>query len=345
MRTYLFIPCTMLALGLSCANAPAQPASSPSKSGGPIDLSTLPAEIKSLNWRDVDFAGAPPLDRARALLLLNDALDEISAQSVAEADLMSNFIQVSNLGADFAAAKPVADTAPLTYADVQKIALALMRGPMSGTSYATQLGGTAPDVLGAYEQMYSSSTQRKWTNLSDARLRVRAMARFLHAANKFDAYLAWVPGELAVQAEQAKAMQAQQAAAAATQQAQRQEKQLQAQEKQIQQQQQMLQQQNAQMQQQVQAAQQMQQSLCTAQQYQSQAQANAAAAAQANAATIAADAGYPAGYPSWYYGGLGGVGGVAGVGAAGWYRNGAYLGAAQARTDARFAGWHGGVHR
>lgn len=274
----------------------------------PVDLNTLPAEIKALKWQQIDLSTVSTLERCRAMLILNDILDEMNAQLTAESDLMSQFIDAQKLGAKFAARPPLADPAPLTLANAEQIATALLRGPMSqNPDY--KLGGMDPSSLPAFEQLYKSTVDSKWTTLLAARLRVRAMAGFLGAQGKFDEYKAWVPGAVAAHnAEIAR----QQAAAAA------QEQQQEAQQAAIQQQR---------YQQQQMAAMQMQQALAAQQQSQSQDQPPAQV-------TVAAG-----GYPATYYGGLAGVG-VTGTTAGAWYRNGAYLGAAAARTDARVAAWH-----
>ncbi|MBX3359453.1 MAG: hypothetical protein KF745_13620 [Phycisphaeraceae bacterium] len=286
-----------------------------------VDLSKLPAEIKTLTWQTVDLSTVSELERIRALMFTNDVLDELGAQTVTEADLMSGYIQASGLGEAFAGFKAVPDPAPLTMDNALQISVALLRGPMAGSSYATALADVPKDELGAYLQLYTSSCQRQWATMGDNRLRVRAMSQFLEAKGKVSDYQAWVPGELKLQAEQQKAAEAQQAAALAAKEAQQQEKQIQEQKQQLQQQ----------AQQQQEAMQQMQQSMCAAQQH-----LTAAQQAQANATAMAENTVYP----NWYYGGLG-------YAALpwyyhNWYHNGAYLGAAQARTDARFSGWHGG---
>ena len=273
----------------------------------PVDLNTLPAEIKALKWQQIDLSTVSTLERCRAMLILNDILDEMNAQLTAESDLMSQFIDVQKLGAKFAARPPLADPAPLTLANAEQIATAMLRGPMSqNPDY--KLGGMDPSSLPAFEQLYKSTVDSKWTTLLAARLRVRAMAGFLGTQGKFDEYKAWVPG--AVAAHNAEITR-QRAAA-------EQEQQQEAQQAAIQQQR---------YQQQQMAAMQMQQALAAQQQSQSQDQAPA----QVTVAT--------GGYPATYYGGLAGVG-VTGTTAGAWYRNGAYLGAAAARTDARVAAWH-----
>ena len=285
---------------------------------GPIDISKLPAEIKALPWQGMDFAGASAVERCRSLLLMNDVLDELNAQLTAEADLLSEYLDTQNLGPEYAAQAPADDPKALTFADGQKVALALLRGPMAQSTYASAQSGQDADSLRAYENMYQSTCNWKWASMADNRLRVRSMSAFLDKKGKTAEYTAWVPGEVARRAEEHKQEMAQRAAAAQAQQ----------QEQRIQRQQKLLEQQQKQLQQQQQATQQMQQALMAAQQSQSQSQSAAPSGGVVNG-----------GYPETYYGGWG-----AGAGAA-WYRDAAYRGAARRYTDARIAGWHGGGGR
>jgi hypothetical protein len=300
------VPVVLFVVSLGPAGAMAQ--------NTPIDLNALPASIKALKWKDIDLDGLSPLEQCRSLLLMNEALDEISARLTTEADLMSEYIDTKGMGTQFASQTPVTDPAALTITDGQKVAVALLRGPMAGSSYASALADSSSDVLTAYAHLYRSTCQWKWGAMADNRLRVRSMAKFLDAQGKAADYRAWVPGEVQRRQQQQEAAMAQQQAAAA-------EKQQEQKEKFLEQQQQQLKQDQQQLQQQQQAAGQMQQALAAASQAQS----------QSNQPQLNVSDGY---YPNWYYGGVG-------VGAAAWYRNGAYLGAAAARTDARFGAWHG----
>lgn len=336
-----------LALGLLHGAVHAQPGAAPASSPSaqptnttsPVDLKALPEEIKSLNWKSVNFTALAPLDRVRALMLMNDVFDEISAQLTAEADLQSAFIENTDQGAKFVAFQPIVEPAPLTLPQAKQIAAAMLQagGPMASSPYATRLGDSPKDVLSAYEQMYTSTVNRKWAAISDARLRVRAMSQFLVSTKQTDAYQAFVPGEIKLLAEQQQAVQAQQAATLAEKQAQQQEKQAAARERQAEQSKQ-------QADQQAQATKKMQQAMMAAQSQQQppmtkgdQAQllANENANAEAGGGVT-----YPYyGYPYAYYGG----GWAWNTGHNNWWWNHhGYLGGAQARTDARFNGWHGG---
>lgn len=311
-----FVPAIIVLAVLGQAPASAQPA-------GPVDLSKLPAEIKSLKWKDIDLSTLSAMEQCTSLLLLNDVLDELRARLTAEADLMSAYIDANSLGSQFAATPPIQDTAPLSLTDAQKIATALLRGPMAQSTYPTQLAGSPANQLSAYETMYQSSCQWKWASMADSRLRVRSMVHFLNAQGKLDDYQAWVPGEVQKLSQQHQAALAQQQQAAAAQSKEKQEeaRRLQAQREA------QLQSQEAQTEK---AAVQMQQSLALA-----QAQ-NQPVNPQNNPNLNVSDDAYPADYYGW---------GLGAVGADAWYRDGAYAGAACARTDARMAGWHGGVRR
>ncbi|MCC6677748.1 MAG: hypothetical protein IT436_11435 [Phycisphaerales bacterium] len=303
----LLVPALCVLVGLGHTRALAQTT--------PIDLASLPAEIKTLPWRDIDVSSLSPLERCRSLFLMSEVLDELRAQSTAEAELLSDYIDSNNLGAEFASQPPIADAAPLTMANGLQVAAALLRGPMAKSSYATQWGDATTGTLAAYEQLYQSSCQWKWSAMTDSRLRVRSMMRYLQATGKLDAYVAWVPGAVEKRTREQEAEAAQRHTTEVAQQQQQREKRLQQEQAQLQH--------DKQLQEQRDASVQVQQSLCAAQQSQNQVQSSG----QTNVVDGA--------YPNWYYGG------AAAVAAGNWYRNAAYQGAAQARTDARVASWHG----
>lgn len=286
----------------------------------PLDVSKLPDEIRSLPWKSIDPAALGEVERCRALLLMNDAVDELHAQSAAEADLLSEYIDTHNLGDAFAAQPPVPDASPVSMDDGLKMAAALLRGPMSGGPYASAMSDAAPGTLAAYEQMYRSSCQRKWAAMTDSRLQVRSMMRYLQTAGKLDDYIAWVPGAVAQRTRDHDAEVARRRAAQAAQQQQQAQDRLAQEQARLQQEQQQLQQQR-------QATQQMQQSMIAAAQQAGQAQNQAPPPNQGYVVN--------SGYPDWYYGG------AVALGAGAWYRDAAYRGAATARTDARMNAWHG----
>jgi hypothetical protein len=247
---------------------------------------------------------------------LNELLDDITAQLTAEADLMSEYIDTKDLGADFVGVQPVDDPAVLTVDDGQKVAVALLRGPMAASTYATQYADYEPNLLAASSKLFASGCQSKWSVMADNRLRVRSMAKFLKDQGQSAEYKAWVPAAAKRRAEELEAEEAQKRAALAAEQQQKAKEQREMRQQQIEKQQQ--------------ASREMQQALALERQAQAQAQAQAQSQSQPT---------HPSGYvvdddyAGWYYGG------------GAWYRNGAYLGAAAARTDARYAGWRGQAGR
>src|SRR5262245_47092376 len=64
------------------------------------DIASLPEDIKSLKWQNIDPATLTPLEQARSLLLMDHVLSELSANTTAEADLLSSYIEMQNLRAD-----------------------------------------------------------------------------------------------------------------------------------------------------------------------------------------------------------------------------------------------------
>jgi hypothetical protein len=279
---------------------------------GPIDLASLPDAIKKLKWQDIDLAKLDPREHCRALMLLNVALDEIGAQSTTEADLMSQFIDEQNLGPEFASHPPPTDAPALTATDALRIAVALLRGPMAQSSFATELTDTPDSGLAAYMHMYESTVQRRWSTASEGRRQVRCMSLFLTKKGKMDDYQAWVPTETRKRDQQYEQEMAQRRSAQAAQ-ARAQEHAAQQREADI-----------AKQKQEQQYALKMQQAICAAQQSSSQ-QSN-------NPTVVQGDGDW---YPGWYYGGM------SYLGAGAWYRDAGYRGAAAGRTDARVAGWHG----
>lgn len=279
-----------------------------------VDLNRLSAEIKKLDWKSVDWAALSDLERARALMLLDETIDEIGSQMTAEADLMSEFIDTNNLGPDFATRPAAAPGPVLTVEDAEKVAAALLRGPMSSSTYATAMGGSDQNVPKAYLQMYTSTCNRKWSGALEARQQVRAMSAFLESTGKMAAFNAWVPGEVERRTREHDEEMAKRRSAMQQQAEQERQQRVQAaEERKAQEQQQRAQQ----------SAMEAQQALCAAQQAQ---QGQAPSGDTSSEGAI---------YPNWYYGGLGYVG------AGAWYRDAAYRGAATARTERRIGGWHG----
>jgi hypothetical protein len=177
----------------------------------PADLANLPEQIRTLNWKAIDVNSASTLEHSRALLLLNHALDELSANVTAEADLMSLYIEKQNLGKDFASTPPPPAPPQLSYADAEKVAIALLRGPMSGSYYATELGDIGKDSLLSYEQMYQRTCQRRWGEFDESRHLLRCMTSFLGNSGKLQDYDGWATAEAVRREQEAQQRQAQQA--------------------------------------------------------------------------------------------------------------------------------------
>lgn len=286
----------------------------------PPDLAAVPEEIKNLRWQGIDPASEPPLQLCRAFLFLNHALDELSATATSEADLMSSFVEQQGLSGDFVKLPPAGGLSSLSFADAEKIALALLQGPMSGSTYNTAFADMSPDTLSAYAQMYSQTCQRRWSELQEARSQVRNLSAFLTHANKMQEYQTWATAESEKRQQAYEAQQAQQRAAAqeaAAQQAANNE--------------QLANEQTAQLQQQ---NLQLQQALSNAQ-YQQQQQAQIAQAEQVqNPAPGGVPQVYNTNYDSYfpppYY-----------SGDASWCYNNAYASQGRVITEGRMSNWYG----
>jgi hypothetical protein len=308
-----------------CAGALAA-AQEPPAAALPPDVTTIRQSIQSLPWQAIDLTTVPPLEYDRALLLMNHVLDQIAPVRASEADLMSAYIEAQNLGAEFAGAPKPPPGKQLTYTDATKIAVAMLRGPMADSTYASQLGDASPDGLAAYQQMYDSTCQRRWGEISESVQQTRWMGSFLQSNGKIQDYQSWAKLEsenrqLKYQLEMEKNAEAANAAGQAAQ----------AQATAPQQQQENLQQENLQLQQALAAAQAQQQ-----QAYQAgQQSANAAAQQQQQQQQQQpAAAPYSIGYgvPAYY-----------GAGAA-WCHDSAYANQARAATDQRLSNAYGTQH-
>jgi len=333
----------------------------------PPDLQSLPTEIKQLQWKSIDTSALSPLEHCRALLLMNHALDELSANATAEADLMSSYIETKKLGSQFASTPPPPAPPQLGYADAEKVAVALLKGPMSQSYYATELDDVSATGLASYEQLYERTCQRRWSEFAESRAQVRAMASFLGNNQMMSDYQAWATAEAALRQQQYEkktaaggAEQQQEAAAIRKSDAEMQQ----------------LMQQNAQLRQALSSAEYQQQASAqqTAQAQQAAAQAQQAAGAAQQASQEQQQqqpAGYvvPTAYGAYGYGAYGGYGyGTAGAAAAGayaganaanrsnaasyaagayhgsndaWTHDAGYSGAARAQTEQRMSGFHG----
>jgi hypothetical protein len=279
----------------------------------PDDLAAAREAIKTLQWRDVDPAQPSLLDRCRALLFLSHALGEIGAADASQADLLSEYLDQQQMGADFIASAPPPGPAPLTYSDGLKIALALLQGPLAQSSWTTELSDVPEHGLKAYEQLYTSTCQRKWAEVAEARQEIRRMSKFLKTAGKLQAFDAWVPSELERQQREHDAEMARRRAAQVAED--RAETQRAAEFREARQQEQT-----------EAAAQQMDAALQSAQQSQ---------------APVSVSGGDDDWYSGWYYGA------ISNIKRRPWYRDPARVGQARARTEARVSNWHagGGGHR
>ncbi len=280
-------------------------------------------ELKTLKWKDIDLQKVSLLERCRALLVLNHGLDQAGPAATAQADLMSKYLQQQDLGTAFAASPPPSDPNPLVYTDGLKIAVALIRGPLAQSSYATEFAGLTDDMLRAYEHMYDATCQRKWSEVSECRQYLTAMTAFLKGRNKLQEFGDWAPIAAEEQLKQQQEQEAQQrqmaqnkaAAEAQAKQAQRQAAHEAA----------------AGQEQREATAAQVQQALGTA-------QAALAAASQAGSSSAGGDD-YGLWYPGWYYHN------PAAVRAGALYSDPAYRATARDGMNQRFDQWHAAARR
>lgn len=304
MRRFATTLLILAALGQSAAMA---------QQKTPVDVAAIPDAVKSLKWQSIDLASLTPRERCQSLLLFNDTVSALNAQTTANADLMSAYIDSKDLGGDFMNQPPIDSSKVLSVTDAHKVAVALLRGPMAQSSYATELADVPDNQLAAYQQLYQSGSEAKWSSLVHNRLQMLAMSNYLKSSGKLEDFQAWVPGEMKRHADEFEAELAKRNAAAAARQDER--KQQAQDQKQAQQQQQQAQEQ------QEQATKQMQQALAAAHQSQNP-------PSQPSSSNDS--------YPDYYYGA------GAYIGAAAWTRDAAYAGAAAARTDNRMVNWSRG---
>lgn len=161
----------------------------------PPDMAGLPDAIKSLKWQAIDLGSVAPLERTRALLILNHGLDEVAASLTSQADLLSQYIDSKTLGPDFASATMPTPKRQLSYDDSVKIAVALLRGPMSTSQFADDLSGQPDRVVNAYLQMYENTCQRCWAEVKEARGQVRSMTAYLKSKGAYTDFEAWATTE------------------------------------------------------------------------------------------------------------------------------------------------------
>lgn len=179
-------PALVLALlGVIVACSVAQP------SDNRTELQKLQQVVKGLDWHSTDFDAQTPIMRCRALMLLNHALEEIGAVDLAEADLMAEFAQKHGLSPTPSTSQPAYGQCR-SFEDARKIAVALLKGPMAESSYATALADTDESGLKSYEGMYDKACRDKWSEYAEPALYVRDMAAQLKSAGKLKDYMAWV---------------------------------------------------------------------------------------------------------------------------------------------------------
>ncbi len=151
--------------------------------------------IEKLNWKEVDLDALSPLERCRTLMLMNHALGELGAVSLAEADLLGAFLEQEKLAEGYAALPAGQDTPRYSFQDACKISNALLKGPMSDSRYTTELSNTDDAGLQAYLKLYDPTCRDKWSELTATTGDVRRMVAYLKDKGKLKEYMAWAPSE------------------------------------------------------------------------------------------------------------------------------------------------------
>ena len=160
----------------------------------PPELAGLPDEVKGLKWQAIDWATVQPLERCRALQLLNHTLEELSANAAAEADLMSAYVEKNNLG----------EVCQHPAAAVAQIAQFPPRGdgrccdaPRADERVVLRHGAGRPRSQSAevVRQMYERTCARRWGEFDESRHQVRCMSSFLGNSDKLQDYDAWATAE------------------------------------------------------------------------------------------------------------------------------------------------------
>lgn len=310
---------TLLVLGLLAHEGMAQ------QGALPADIAGVPEFIQGGSWKKIDLAGLNQLERCRALRVLNHVLDELRAAGVAQADLMSTYLEQHGLGTEFSNQNITPPQTQLTYEDAHKIAVGLMRGPLAKSEAASAFADTSPNGLQAYEHLYESTCELRWNEVTTAGRQVRCMGRFLKTTNRLADYQQWAPQEVERRQHAHEAEMVDRRRSAADRETQE----------------------HAQWQQQ--AAEKREQAKAQAA-AQAQAQAEhaqvqqALVAAQQQAAQATANSSGGDDDDCW---GLNYYGAVSNLQRAAWARDPARLGEARAATEARMSDWHGAgaVHR
>jgi len=163
----------------------------------PPSLTRLPVAIQTLPWKAVDLGTVTPLEYNRALLLMNYVLGELAPVRASDSDLMSTYIDEKKLGVDLANSQALYPAPALAFSDGLKVAVALLRGPMSESSYAKQFSDASPTTLSAYLQMYDSTCQRRWAEVAESTQQARYMQAFLRRIGKLEEFQSWARVEAA----------------------------------------------------------------------------------------------------------------------------------------------------
>src|SRR5262245_48207859 len=183
-------PVTLIACLIAVA---ACPAIAQDKANSKQKLSEMRKTAEGLNWQKVDFAALSPLERCRSLMLLNHALDELDDAAVAEADMAGSFVEQQNLSEAYAASLASEPPVARSYDDAKKIAAGLLKGPMSGSRYSTELSSSDATGLALSEKAYDTSARRRWESFSNTSRELRKLVGFLKEKGKLKEYMTWVP--------------------------------------------------------------------------------------------------------------------------------------------------------
>lgn len=184
-----------LAIAHVLAILAAFPAAAQDKPASKQKLAEIRKTVQALDWQKADFAGLSPLERCRSLMLLNHALDEIDDAAVAEADLAGTFVEQQKLSDAYDASSASETPVARSYEDARKIAVALLKGPMSDSRYAKELADSDAAALAGYEKVYEASTRRRWESFASTSQTLRKLIAFLKESKKLHEYMTWATAE------------------------------------------------------------------------------------------------------------------------------------------------------
>lgn len=153
--------------------------------------------VNRLNWRNANFDALDLKTRSVALVALNQLLDVAGAKADARADMLVAYLDRNNLGAGYAAEAAAEEAAgrALTFEDAKKIAAAFIQTPEGRNQFAGEFDNSPRQMQAEYLELYEKTCRRKFDDVAEARVHVRAMARYLEKQNKLDDFLAWSAGE------------------------------------------------------------------------------------------------------------------------------------------------------